>query len=86
MDSGKYLVGKITNYVDEKEIHAATITVKETLEFAWRMTSGGHHSYGTAKDTASAALLDAGDANMVKVSLMYAFISLCRIKICCATK
>ena len=34
VDSGKYLVGKIANYVDEKEIHAATLTVRETLEFA----------------------------------------------------
>lgn len=80
VDSGKYLVSKIADYVDEKEVHAATLTVRETLEFAWRMTSGGHHSYGTAKNAESAAFLDNGDKAMVKVrniTLQFSLMVLC---------
>lgn len=76
VDSGKYLVSKIANYVDEKEVHAATLTVRETLEFAWRMTSGGHHSYGTAKNPESAAFLDQGDKSLVKVQFAFLFLNL----------
>ena len=64
---GKYLVGKCAGYVDEKDQHAGTMTVRETLEFAWEMTSGGHHSYGVAKDAQSAEILNRGDKNMIKV-------------------
>lgn len=67
VDCGKYLVGKITSYVDERDQHAPTLTVRETLEFAWRMTSGGHHSYGVARDAKSAEILDRGDAQLTKV-------------------
>lgn len=59
VDCGKYYVAKIASYVDEKETHAATLTVRETLEFAFNMTTRGHHSYGQAKDAESAAKLDA---------------------------
>ena len=68
VDSGKYIVGKVASYVDEKEQHAGTLTVRETLEFAWKMTSGGHHSYNVAKDEKSAAVLDRDDEAMVKVT------------------
>jgi ABC-type multidrug transport system ATPase subunit len=67
VDSGKYLVGKVASYVDEREQHAPTLTVRETLEFAWRMTTGGHHSYNIAKDQTSAAVLDKDDDALVKV-------------------
>lgn len=66
---GKYLVGKITTYVDERDQHAPTLTVRETLEFAWRCTTGGHHSYNIARDERSAEVLNRGDAGLVKVSL-----------------
>lgn len=69
VDSGKYIVGKVASYVDEKEQHAGTLTVRETLEFAWKMTSGGHHSYNVAKDEKSAVILDRDDEAMVKVWL-----------------
>jgi len=64
----KYLVQKLASYTDEEDIHAATLTVQETLEFAWLMTSGGHHSYGVAKDEASAALLDKQDEKKLKLN------------------
>jgi ABC-type multidrug transport system ATPase subunit len=67
VDSGKYLVGKITSYVDERDHHAPTLTVRETLEFAWRCTTGGHHSYNVARDSTSAEVLDRADLNLVKV-------------------
>jgi ABC-type multidrug transport system ATPase subunit len=68
IDSGKYLIGKVATYADEKEEHAPTLTVKETLEFAWKMTTGGHHSYAVAKDAESAAILDEADEELVLVS------------------
>jgi ABC-type multidrug transport system ATPase subunit len=68
INSGKYLIGKVATYADEKEQHAPTLTVKETMEFAWKMTTGGHHSYGVAKDAESAAILDKSDKEMVLVS------------------
>ena len=67
VNSGKYLVGKVVSYVDEKEQHAATLTVRETLDFAWKTTSGGHHSYGVASDPATAAILNKDDEAAVKV-------------------
>jgi ABC-type multidrug transport system ATPase subunit len=67
VDCGKYLVSKVASYVDEKELHAGTLTVRETLEFAWRMTTRGHHSYGVAKDAAAAEVLDRQDKAQVKV-------------------
>lgn len=67
VDCGKYLLSKIANYVDEKELHAGTLTVRETLEFAWKMTTKGHHSYGVAKDAAAAEILDRENATMTKV-------------------
>jgi ABC-type multidrug transport system ATPase subunit len=67
VDSGKYLVGKITGYVDERDQHAPTLTVRETLEFAWRCTTAGHHSYNVARDSTSAEVLDRSDADLVKV-------------------
>ena len=69
VDCGKYLVGKIASYVDERDQHAPTLTVRETLEFAWKATTGGHHSYNIAKDAKSAEVLDRGDAQMIKVIL-----------------
>ncbi len=66
--SEKYLVGKVAAYADEKEQHAPTLTVKETLEFAWKMTTGGHHSYSIAKDAQAAEMMDKSDHELVLVS------------------
>ena len=42
-------------------------TVWETLEFAWLVSSNGHHSYGIAADEASGRLLDLEDPIRGKV-------------------
>lgn len=73
VDSNKYLMGKVASYTDEKEVLAATLTVKETMEFAWDMTSGGHHSYGIAKDAKTAEILDRDDEHKVKVRFFICF-------------
>jgi ABC-type multidrug transport system ATPase subunit len=67
IDCGKFLVGKVATYADEREQHAGVLTVRETMDFAWQSTTGGHHSYNIAKDAASAAVLDKDDEAFVKV-------------------
>ncbi len=74
--SGKYLIGKVAAYADEKEQHAPTLTVKETLEFAWKMTTGGHHSYSIAKDAKAAEILDKSDKELVLVSSFHLIVSI----------
>ena len=69
IDCGKYLVGKLATYSDEKEQHSPVLTVRETLEFAWKMTTGGHHSYAVAKDKESAEVLDQDDEHSVMVRI-----------------
>ncbi len=66
--SHHFLLPKIIDYVDQDDIHEPTLTVSETFEFAFRAASGGHHSYGFAKDANAAAKLDLLDPNVVKVS------------------
>jgi len=70
IDSGKYLVSKLAAYADEKEQHAGPLTVRETLEFAWKMTTAGHHSYGLAKDAESAAFMNQDDKHLVQVCII----------------
>lgn len=70
IDCGKYLVGKVATYVDEKEQHAGTLTVRETLEFAWKMTTGGHHGYSVAKDADAAEIMNKDDAVNLKVRFL----------------
>ena len=41
--SGRFITHKVVDYCDEVDLHAAVLTVKETLEFAWRATTGGSH-------------------------------------------
>jgi len=67
-DSGKYLLPKIADYIDEKDQHAAALTVQETFEFAWLVTTNGHHSYGVAKDEEGAEYLNRDDKIMGKVN------------------
>ena len=68
IDSDKFLTHKISNYIEQEETHAPTLTVEETFEYAWRTSSGGHHSYATAKDEESAAHLNSNDEALAKVS------------------
>jgi ABC-type multidrug transport system ATPase subunit len=57
-DSGAFDLPKVAFYVDEDDEHAPTLTVKETLQFAWYNASGGTHAYGTGMTAEEAALLD----------------------------
>lgn len=63
----KFLVGKIADYVEQNDTHAATLTVEETIKYAWMSSTGGHHSYGVAKDEKTAAILNDLDAMYSKV-------------------
>ncbi|CAM9211888.1 unnamed protein product [Ectocarpus fasciculatus] len=65
---GKFVLPKLTDYIDEKDQHAATLTVLETLEFAWRMSSNSKHSYSFAKDAEAAAIMDKDNEKLTKVS------------------
>jgi hypothetical protein len=67
--SGNFLLPKLVDYVEQGDTHAATLTVKETIEFAWKSTTGGHHSYGVAMNEESAAFVNEDDADLIKVFL-----------------
>jgi ABC-type lipoprotein export system ATPase subunit len=66
--TNKFLVGKIVDYVEQNDTHAATLTVEETIKYAWLSSTGGHHAYGVAKDQTAAAVLDDLDAMYSKVN------------------
>jgi ABC-type multidrug transport system ATPase subunit len=66
--TGKFLLPKFLDYIEQKDSHASTLTVAETMEFAWRSTTGGHHSYGIKKNEEAGNLLDEGDEILRKVS------------------
>lgn len=68
IDCGKFKVGKVAAYCDERDQHHGALTVRETLDFAWRSTTGGHHSYNVAKDDESARKMDEDDSAYVKVA------------------
>lgn len=65
--SGNFLLPKLIDYVDQRDIHEPVLTVEETIKFAFLTTTGGHHSYGAAKDKESAEMMDRDDANFSKV-------------------
>eukprot|EP00981_Chlorochromonas_danica_P012641 scaffold5237_cov170-Ochromonas_danica.AAC.17 len=58
IDSKKFLVRKVADYIEQGDTHEATLTVKETLMFSWMCSTGDHKSYGFAKDEQTADLLD----------------------------
>ncbi|RYH29129.1 ATP-binding cassette domain-containing protein [archaeon] len=66
--SGKFIVSKIADYIEQGDTHEAILSVKETLKFSWRCTTGGHHSYSRAKDAESAAVLDQQDEHYTLVN------------------
>ena len=69
--SGKFLLAKFLDYIEQKDSHASTLTVAETMEFAWKSTTGGHHSYGMAKDEETGNVLDEGDEILRKVIIAF---------------
>ena len=64
---GKFIPNKVAGYIEQGDTHDAVLTVEETLKFAWKVTTGGHHSYARAKDAESAAILDKDDAYFTQV-------------------
>ena len=59
--SPDFLMCKVADYIDQADEHSATLTVEETLAFAWKSTTGGHHGYMHARDEASAEVMNADD-------------------------
>jgi ABC-type glutathione transport system ATPase component len=62
-----FILAKLVSYVDELDEHIPLLTVKETLEFAWNVTTGGKHSYLVSDDPVVAALLKKDDPLLVRV-------------------
>jgi ABC-type multidrug transport system ATPase subunit len=62
--SKKFIPAKISDYIEQGDTHIAVLTVEETLKFAWKYTTGGHHSYARAKDETSSAKLNEDDARL----------------------
>jgi ABC-type multidrug transport system ATPase subunit len=71
---GKFLLAKFLDYIEQKDSHASTLTVAETMEFAWKSTTGGHHSYGMARNEDSGNVLDEGDEILRKVIILLIFL------------
>ena len=69
IDSDKFLTQKVAIYIEQEETHAATLTVKETLVYSWKATTGGHHSYATAIDEEAANVLNRSDESLTRVSM-----------------
>lgn len=68
INSGKFIPGKVADYIEQGDTHEAVITVDETFKFAWLTATGGHHSYAIAKDDVSADLLNRDDEEFVLVN------------------
>lgn len=64
---GKFLVPKLVDYIEQGDYHAATLSVEETLKYAWMCTTGGHHSYAQAKDQDTKEILDRQDSELAKI-------------------
>lgn len=66
--SDTFITRKIADYIDELDIHAPTLTVNETLKYAWISSTGGHHSYCVARNEEAAKALDSDDSSYAKVN------------------
>ena len=66
--AGKFLVPKIVDYIEQGDYHAATLTVEETLKYAWMSSTAGHHSYGQTHNDVSKSELDSADEHFITVS------------------
>ena len=70
-DSNNFIVQKVVDFVNEADLHSALLTVYETFVFAFKATTGGHHSYGKTINPEDATVLNLGDSIMSKVSIWY---------------
>ena len=75
-NTGNFLLPKFIDYIEQKDSHASTLTVAETMEFAWKCTTGGHHSYGTARNEETGILLDKGDEVLRKMNNVISILGL----------
>eukprot|EP01031_Cornospumella_fuschlensis_P039582 gene39582-48189_t len=66
--SGKFIVSKIADYIEQGDTHEAVLSVEETMKFSWLCTTGGHHSYARAKDAESEAIMNQQDAQYTLVN------------------
>jgi ABC-type multidrug transport system ATPase subunit len=66
---GKFILAKLVSYVDELDEHIPLLTVRETFEFAWRATTGGHHSYLITDDPVIAQTINKDDKILARVSI-----------------
>jgi ABC-type glutathione transport system ATPase component len=71
----QFILSKLVSYVDELDEHIPLLTVKETFEFAWNVTTGGHHSYLVTDDPIMAATLNKEDKILARVRALS--LSLC---------
>ena len=65
-DCGKFILQKVVNFVSELEVHNALYTVFETFAFAFRASTGGHHSYAKTQSAESAAFVNVADERLNK--------------------
>ena len=68
INSDKFSVKRVASYVDQEDTHSPTLTVLETLVYAWKSTTGGHHAYANAANEEGAAELNKGDILLQRVS------------------
>ena len=65
-----FLLAKLVSYVDELDEHIPLLTVKETLEFAWSVTTGRSHSYLITEDPLVEATLVNDDKLLARVIIL----------------
>ncbi len=63
-----FLLPKIADYIESNDILEPTLTVEETLQFAWMCTTGGNYGYGVAKDQKSFNVLNDRDSRNIYVN------------------
>lgn len=74
INSKKFLVRKLVDYIEENDTHAATLTVEETLKYAWASATGGHHSYALPLNDVAARELNKEDTKSSRV-IFFLFIT-----------
>lgn len=76
ISSGKFIPTKVADYIEQGDTHEAVITVDETFKFAWKCSSGGHHSYASAKDEEAAKQMDLDDKDFALVQNLLTLLGL----------
>lgn len=65
--SGKFLIPKVSDYIEQGDILEAALTVDETFKFSWNCTTGGAHGYASAKDDGSHKIMSEEDEHFTHV-------------------